>query len=183
MQDNEPKGIAFYSVKTDETRYAKLEPQIQGYINSSDLGINASRGQDFGWKLAPEWVEKVKAFRRDENKMERLISRNGGQKVTTVQILYAIYGEQVRNYEQAKEDESSPFEEKYQQAISDKPQVQAPVEPSNDVPEDVAEEDLMPADDLAEAATSDAPASGQVEEVPQGDGTKKPTKAATAKQK
>jgi hypothetical protein len=122
MDDNQPKGIAFFSVKTGETRYAQLEPQIQAYINSSDLGINASRGQDFGWKLAKEWVEKVRAFRKDENKMERLVSRNGGQRVTTTQILYAIYGEQLRAFEQQQEDESSPFEEAYLESISEKPE-------------------------------------------------------------
>lgn len=118
MDDNQPKGIGFFNVKTGETHYARLEPQIQAYINSSDMGINASRDQDFGWRLAPEWVKKVKDFRRDENKMERLLARNGGQKVTVPQILYAIYGEQVRNFEQQREDEASPFEEEYLQKIS-----------------------------------------------------------------
>ena len=46
METNEPKGIGFYNIKTGKTNYAKLEPQIQAYINSSDMGINASRGQD-----------------------------------------------------------------------------------------------------------------------------------------
>ncbi len=121
MQDNEPKGIGFYNIKDGTTNYAKLEPQIQAYINSSDMGVNASRGQDYGWRLEPEWVKKVKAFRRDETKMGVLVARNGGQKVTTTQILYAIYGEQLRAAEERAEDESSPFEEQYLQDISNKP--------------------------------------------------------------
>lgn len=120
MDDNQPKGIGFFNIKSGETHYARLEPQIQAYINSSDMGINASHDQDFGWRLEPEWVKRVKAFRRDENKMERLVSRNGGQKVTTPQILYAIYGEQLRVHAQQQEDEALPFEEEYLSKVSDK---------------------------------------------------------------
>ena len=53
----EPKGISFFSIRTGETHYGKLEPTIAAYLNSSDLGINASRGQDYGWRLSPEWVQ------------------------------------------------------------------------------------------------------------------------------
>ena len=122
MEDNQPKGIGFFNVKTGETRYAQLEAQIQAYLNSSDIGINASRDQDFGWKLSPEWVHKVKSYRRNETKMEVLASRNGGQKVTTPQILYAIYGEQLRAAQERADEEENPFEEEYLQAISSKPE-------------------------------------------------------------
>lgn len=121
METNEPKGIGFYNIKTGKTNYAKLEPQIQAYINSSDMGINASRGQDYGWRLDPEWVKKVREFRRNETKMEILSSKNGGQKVTTTQILYVIYGEQLRAFQERAEEESAPFEEEYQSRISEKP--------------------------------------------------------------
>jgi hypothetical protein len=117
----EPKGVPFFSIRSGDTHYAKMEAQIQAYINSSDMGINASRDQDFGWRLGPEWVKKVKAYRRDEAKMERLTDKNGGKRPTVPQILYAIYGEQVRNYYQRKEEESAPFEDQYQQEISDRP--------------------------------------------------------------
>lgn len=118
MENNAPKGIGFYNIKSGETRYAQLEAQIQAYINSSDIGINASRDQDFGWRLSPEWVKAVKAFRRDEPKMAFLVSKNGGQKVTTVQILYAIYGEQLRAASERAEENENPFEEEYLQNIS-----------------------------------------------------------------
>lgn len=120
MEDNMPKGIGFFNIKSGETHYARLEAQIQAYINSSDMGINASRGQDFGWRLEPEWVKRVKAFRRNETKMELLTNRNGGQKVTTVQILYAIYGEQLRAAQERADENEAPFEEEYLSNISDK---------------------------------------------------------------
>ncbi len=118
MEDNMPKGIGFFNIKSGETHYAQLEPQIQAFINSSDMGINASRGQDFGWRLEPEWVKKVKAFRKDEAKMEALVSRNSGQTPTTTQILYTIYGAQLRAAQQILEEGDSPFEESYLQQIS-----------------------------------------------------------------
>lgn len=122
MQDNQPKGIPFFNIKSGETHYARLEPQIMAFINSSDMGINASRGQDFGWRLAPEWVKKVKAFRQNENKMENLAARNSGQKVTTTQILYAIYGEQLRAAQERADENENPFEEEYLQKISNNPE-------------------------------------------------------------
>lgn len=126
MENNKPKGIGFFNIKSGETHYARLEPQIQAFINSSDMGINASRGQDFGWRLAPEWVKKVKEFRRNETKMEILVSRNGDQKVTTAQILYAVYGEQLRAAQERLDENESPFEEEYLQDISNKPEPEAP---------------------------------------------------------
>lgn len=116
-KDNEPQGIPFYRISTGETLYAKSDPQIQGFINSSDMGINASRGQDFMWRLAPEWVKMVRKFRLDEAKMERLADKNGGKAPTVTQILYAIYGEQLRAAKQRAEEEAAPYEEQYLEAI------------------------------------------------------------------
>lgn len=164
-QLEEPKGIPFYSVKTDETHYCKLEPTIQAYINSSDMGINASRGQDFGWRLAPDWVKRVKAFRRDAMQMALLTSKNEGRKPNTVQILYYMYGQELSAFHEEQDENENPFEEQYQRDISTGANQNAseptPAPQPNDVPEDVAEEDLEPADDpadvAAEAATSDEP--------------------------
>lgn len=133
MENNRPKGISFFNIKSGETHYARLEAQIQGYINSSDLGINASRGQDFGWRLAPDWVKAIKAFRRNDTKMEVLVTRNGGQKPTTTQILYAIYGEQIRAAQERAAENENPFEEDYLKEISTGPEQAI---------EDVSAEDL-----------------------------------------
>lgn len=122
MSDNtqlaEPEGVKFYSIRTGETHYGKLEPTIAAYLNSSDLGINASRGQDYGWRLHPDWVAKIKAFRKNPTQMSILTSKNGGQKPTLVQILYYIYGEQLQQYFESMEDNENPYEEAYAQAIA-----------------------------------------------------------------
>lgn len=114
----EPKGIPFFSIKSGDTHYAKTSAQIQAYINSSDMGINASRGQDYGWRLAVDWVKRVKAYRKDIRQMERLSERYGGADPTTPQILFAIYSEDVRAFEREKAQEENEHEAKYMQDIS-----------------------------------------------------------------
>ncbi len=161
MENNAPKGIGFYNIKSGETRYAQLEAQIQAYINSSDIGINASRDQDFGWRLSPEWVKAVKAFRRDEPKMALLVSKNGGQKVTTVQILYSIYGEQLRAAAERAEENENPFEEEYLQSISSRAEAAKP-EPAV---ESVDEDDLKEPTEGTTVTVKD-----DVLTVPEGDG-------------
>lgn len=141
----EPKGIPFFNVKSGETHYLKLEPAIAAYINSSDMGINASRDQDFGWKLGAEWVKKVKAFRRNNSEMAILTAKNGGNKPTTVQILYAMYGEQLRAYEEEVEEHENPFEEQYLQDIaSGSTDAEVPPSLDTDDDDDVVEKPAKP---------------------------------------
>lgn len=114
----EPEGITFYSIRTGETHYGKLEPTIQAYINSGDMGINASRGQDFGWRLHPDWVKKVRDFKKDSLQMSILTQRNEGQKPTTVNILYYLYGQQLAEYFESMEENENPYEEEYNRMIA-----------------------------------------------------------------
>lgn len=139
-QPEEPAGISFFNVKSGETHYGKLEPTIQAYINSSDMGINASRGQDYGWKLGADWVKRVKAFRRDPMQMQILSARSNGQKPTTTQILYYLYGQDLAAYQEEQEENENPFEDQYQQDIAEpsktptaaKPQALADLEGDDD---------------------------------------------------
>lgn len=134
----EPKGIPFFSIKTGETHWCKLEPTIQAYINSSDMGINASRDQDYGWRLAPEWVQKIRAFKRDRTSMSILTSKNDGRKPTTTQILYYMYGEELANYYEELEEHENPFEEAYLAAIAAGASVKDAAKQSN-MPEALAD--------------------------------------------
>lgn len=117
----EPKGIGFFNIKSGDTHYCKLEPTIAAYINSSDMGINASRDQDFGWRLDPSWVKKVRNFRNDENKMDTLAAKlrlEDGVFPSTIQILYYLYGREVRAYLQRVKEDDTPFEDQYQRDIA-----------------------------------------------------------------
>jgi hypothetical protein len=121
MEDNRPKGIEFFNIKSGDTHYCRLEPTIQAYINSSDMGINASRGQDFGWRLAPSWIQLVREFRKNENKMANLGAKlrlEEDQSPSLIQILYAIYGGQLRAARVASEEYENAYEEEYLQKIN-----------------------------------------------------------------
>lgn len=138
----EPKGIAFFNIKSGETNYAKSEAQIQGYLNSSDMGINASREQDFGWRLGKEWVEKIRTFRKDSTRMSLLLAKNSGRKPTIPQILYAIYGEELRNAREIAEENENPFEEEYLRSISSSNQPKKSITELEDDDED--DEEIKP---------------------------------------
>lgn len=190
-QLKEPEGIPFFSVKTGETMYGRLEPTIAAFINSSDMGINASRGQDFGWRLDPTWVKKIRAFRADEDKMETLAAKlrlEDGVAPNTTQILYYIYGRQVRTYLQRLQEEENPFEDQYQRDISSTPNrqeepmathLQAAMD-DDEVTEIVDEADLMPAEegaddgDSSESTDSAPSATEPVQEVNAASNSDKP---------
>lgn len=156
----EPKGVPFFSIESGDTHYARLEPQIQAYINSSDMGINASRGQDKGWRLGKEWVHKVREFQQNEEKMERLMAKNGGQDPTTPQILYAIYGEQVRGFMQRRKAAKKPFEQEYLRDIQDDPQPEEEVRNANQstTTNTGTESPAEPSEEKHTASTSNKPA-------------------------
>lgn len=192
-QLKEPEGIPFFSIKTGETMFGRLEPTIAAFINSSDMGINASRGQDYGWRLAPEWVKKIRAFRADEDKMEALAAKlrlEDGVAPNTTQILYYIYGRQVRTYLQRLQEEENPFEDQYQRDISGAPSqsnkpekmsthLQAAMD-DDEITETVDEADLMPAEegdddgDSSQATDSTPSATEPVQEVDAASNSNKP---------
>lgn len=125
VDPNAPRGISFYSVKSDETRYARTSAQIQGYINSSDRGINASRGQDKGWRLDAEWVKKIRDFKNDEDKMDTLAAKlrlEDGVSPSSIQILHYIYGRQIRAYARRRGENENEFEQKYLKQLSSQPE-------------------------------------------------------------
>lgn len=151
----EPQGIPFFSIRTGETHWGKLEPTIQAYINSSDMGINASREQDYGWRLHPDWVKKVRDFKRDRTQMSILMAKNEGRKPTTTQILYYMYGQQLEEYFEDMEDNENPFEEAYLAAVNGGMSVQEAAERAG-MPRALADfraiddDDEIGADDVAD---------------------------------
>lgn len=196
MSDNtilaEPEGVKFYSIRTGETHFGKLEPTIAAYLNSSDLGINASRGQDYGWRLHPDWVAKIKAFRKNPTQMSILTSKNGGQKPTLVQILYYIYGEQLQQYFESMEENENPYEEAYAQAIanggfakedvSDKPELPAALQDfiatQDDDEDDLTDliDDAITDEQEPEAPATTAPTETEVAETAATEQTTEPAK-------
>lgn len=69
--------IKFYNINSGETRLAETEPMIAAFFNSSDLGPNASRGQDFGWRLAPETIIEMERIQSDQRTLETISAKYG----------------------------------------------------------------------------------------------------------
>jgi hypothetical protein len=76
--------ISFENIKTGEvvTFNASQNPltrqaHIAAYLNSSNMSPNALKGQDFGWRLAPEIVDKIETLKTDLPTLTNL-SRNIG---------------------------------------------------------------------------------------------------------
>ena len=65
-------AISFFNVKTGEKRTVDTEPMIAAFFNSSDQHVNATLGQDFGWRLAPETVKRMRDIMAENNKMNQI---------------------------------------------------------------------------------------------------------------
>lgn len=68
-------AIKFFNIHSGETRVADTPELIAGFMNSSDLGVNARVGQDFGWRVSPEEVAKMRILRNDQVTLERISQR------------------------------------------------------------------------------------------------------------
>lgn len=68
-------ALKYFNIRSGETRIAETEPQISALWGSSDRGPNAHKGQDFGWRLAPEVVVELRKISRDERLLERIAHR------------------------------------------------------------------------------------------------------------
>lgn len=69
--------IDFFNIKTGERVSLDNPAHIAAYVNSSDLGINSSRGQDFKWRLAPELKAKVDEMRVDPRSLKEVSQASG----------------------------------------------------------------------------------------------------------
>src|SRR6187431_2721599 len=65
--------VEFTAAQDAETRQA----HIAAYLNSSDLSPNALKGQDYGWRLAPEIVAEMERLRGDITVLDMLSRRLG----------------------------------------------------------------------------------------------------------
>lgn len=65
-------------VFTGEQDASSRSAHMAAYLNSSDLSPNAGvRGQDFGWRLAPEVVAEMEAVRQDYALLDSISKRIG----------------------------------------------------------------------------------------------------------
>ena len=76
--------ITFENIKTGKkvTFTAEQDPvarqaHMAAYLNSSNLSPNALKGQDFGWRLAPDVIAEMELIRTDARTMTQLASDIG----------------------------------------------------------------------------------------------------------
>lgn len=113
-------SVKFFNINTNETVTLDLQPQIAAFINSSDLGINATRGMDKGWRIAPELVVEVEEFRRDIDKMRKLSDRTSVpvEGITIPDILFFLSEEEEQARKRSIQLESTgKYEDSYQAMV------------------------------------------------------------------
>lgn len=65
-------AIKFFNIRSGEEKTVDTEPLIAAFFNSSDQHVNARLGQDFGWRLAPETIARMREIQSNQNTMDRI---------------------------------------------------------------------------------------------------------------
>lgn len=117
--------IQFFNIKTGETRTLDpatmdpqfIEPAISALFNSGNLHVNATRGQDFGWRIAPSTVKRIRDLKQDQLAITRIAASMQilPENIADTDILTWIVKDDARiealKNEQAEQDFSQQYEE------------------------------------------------------------------------
>lgn len=68
-------ALKFFNIRSREVRVAETQEMIAAMWASSDRGPNASQGQDFGWRLAPEVVVELRRITRNPKIIQEIAAR------------------------------------------------------------------------------------------------------------
>lgn len=112
-------AIEFYNVNSGEKRTVDTEPLIAAFYNSGDQHANANVGQDFGWRLSPATIKRIREIKKDPNTLERLRSRYSLTQdgITDTDILRYISEEDARKESQQTEVEEGAFARQYEDEV------------------------------------------------------------------
>jgi hypothetical protein len=117
--------IQFFNIKTGETRTLDpatmdpqfIEPAISALFNSGNLHVNATRGQDFGWRIAPSTVKRIRDLKQDQLAITRIAASMQilPENIADTDILTWIVKDDARiealKNEQAEQDFSQQYED------------------------------------------------------------------------
>lgn len=127
-----PKEYEFFNVKTGEKRILKAsgsyaKHMINGFILASNLSRNASRGQDFGWRLAKPTLEVVQKAQRNPMIMREIatskgVNPRGVRLPDLIEFLVDSYNNTLQAEEIANEEEPR-FQAEYEASLKG---IQAP---------------------------------------------------------
>ena len=110
-------ALKFYNIRSRETRVAETEPMIAALWASSDRSPNASQGQDFGWRLAPEVVVELKRIRSNPRSMQDIAVKYNlpMEAITETDILQYISDR--TSASEAPVAQEGDYEDEYRQQI------------------------------------------------------------------
>lgn len=113
-------GIKFYNINSGEERMCDTEALITAFYNSSNLHVNATVGQDLGWRLSKETVRRMRDIQEDEEKMEKIVRRfrlNEESEVTDSHVLTYIFQQDLTNARKSEESKQGQFARQYEEDI------------------------------------------------------------------
>jgi len=95
---------------------------IDSYVNSSNLGVNSNKGQDFAWRLDPEVQAEFDEIKSDYVRLKAVADATGvtAENITDGQILsYMVQLElQKEASQKAKLENISPYEDEYRKKVN-----------------------------------------------------------------
>lgn len=122
-------AIKFFNVRSGETRTIDpatidpnfIEPAIAALFNSSNLHVNAMAGQDFGWRIAPETIKRIKEIKLDDALLNRIADRIKvlPENISDPEILTWIVHEDARKEAAKNEAVKEDFEAQYDAEVRD----------------------------------------------------------------
>lgn len=134
-------GIKFENIRTGEVVVLERSAQIAAFLNSSDLSPNASKGQDYKWRLGVEIISQIDDIRKDVRLMQSIAQEKGMlvQDLSTHDLLYYIVQQQqaAKDLELEAAESNPEYEESYEARIREArkakvkveaPKVEAPAE-------------------------------------------------------
>lgn len=112
-------ALKFFNIKTKEVLTAETEPHIAALYNSSDKGPNVSQGQDFGWRLAPAVVVRMREIKEDFDMMLRIakIYNHNVDELSDWDILNYISTYETPNADDATVASDSDYTDEYSEEI------------------------------------------------------------------
>lgn len=140
-------AIKFFNIKSGEERTVDTEPMIAAFFNSTDQHINALVGQDFGWRLAPETIKRIRQIKSNQETLDRIaqaFSLLQGE-VSDTDILRWISLEDARAEAKKTETVQGDFSKEYDEQLraldTETPSLSAksdgdPFEPEDQPPEE-----------------------------------------------
>lgn len=112
-------GVKFFNVRGGETVFAETEPMIAAFFNSSDLNPNGLV-QDYGWRIHPKMVKRIRDIEDDEDIMEKIAKKLEIplENVATYHILMHIVDQDARAERKGEKESKNAFQEQYDAEVA-----------------------------------------------------------------